>query len=77
MLITYLLQILQHLYILVVEDANLAGELRIIKDFFLLGRGELFLAFIDQTQGLLRGPPVNTTEHGNNMMKMNLSQLEK
>lgn len=47
------------------EDANLAAELRIIKDFFLLGRGELFLAFIDQTQGLLRGPPVNTTEHGN------------
>lgn len=47
-----------------VEDANLAAELRIIKDFFLLGRGELFLAFIDQTQGLLRGPPVNTTEHG-------------
>lgn len=57
----------EHLYILVVEDANLAGELRIIKDFFLLGRGELFLAFIDQTQGLLRGPPVNTTEHDINM----------
>ncbi|XP_062595152.1 gamma-tubulin complex component 4-like isoform X1 [Saccostrea cucullata] len=57
----------EHLYILVVEDANLAAELRIIKDFFLLGRGELFLAFIDQTQTLLRGPPVNTTEHDVNM----------
>ncbi|XP_061164050.1 gamma-tubulin complex component 4-like isoform X1 [Saccostrea echinata] len=57
----------EHLYILVVEDANLASELRIIKDFFLLGRGELFLAFIDQTQTLLRGPPVNTTEHDVNM----------
>ena len=40
------------------------GQLKVMKDFFLLGRGELFLAFIDQAQGLLKLPPTGTTQHG-------------
>ncbi|KAJ8304037.1 hypothetical protein KUTeg_017620 [Tegillarca granosa] len=57
----------EHLWMIVVEDSDLIGHLKIIKDFYLLGRGELFLAFIDQAQSLLRGPPTGTTEHDVNM----------
>ena len=46
------------------EQADLLGHLRIMKEFFLLGRGELFLAFIDQAQNLLSPIPSGTTEHG-------------
>ncbi|XP_070541864.1 gamma-tubulin complex component 4-like [Ptychodera flava] len=53
----------EHLWKLVVEESELIGNLRILKDFFLLGRGELFLAFIDQAKGLLKLPPTVTTEH--------------
>ncbi|XP_013394474.1 gamma-tubulin complex component 4 [Lingula anatina] len=55
------------LWKLVVEESDLIGHLRIIKDFYLLGRGELFLAFIDQSQGLLNPPPTGTTEQDVNM----------
>jgi gamma-tubulin complex component 4 len=48
----------------VVEESNLCGELKILKDFLLLGRGELFLAFIDQAKHLLKAPPTSTTQHG-------------
>ena len=54
----------QYLWILVVEESDLTNELRIMKDYFLLGRGELFLAFIDQASHLLRTPVSSTTEHG-------------
>ena len=54
----------QQLWKLVVEEAGLVGQLKVMKDFFLLGRGELFLAFIDQAQGLLKLPPTGTTQHG-------------
>ncbi|KAK3609174.1 hypothetical protein CHS0354_013711 [Potamilus streckersoni] len=57
----------EHLWTMLVEDANLEGNLKIIKDFFLLGRGELYLAFIDQAQNLLRIQPTGTTEHDVNM----------
>ncbi|XP_069138118.1 gamma-tubulin complex component 4-like [Argopecten irradians] len=53
----------EHLWSLVVKDSDLLSHLKIIKDFYLLGRGELFLAFIDQTQTMLRAPPMGTTEH--------------
>jgi hypothetical protein len=49
---------------MVVQEADLRGQLRVMKDFFLLGRGELYLAFIDQAQHLLKGPPGPSTEHG-------------
>ncbi|XP_078678204.1 gamma-tubulin complex component 4-like [Branchiostoma floridae x Branchiostoma belcheri] len=53
----------EHLWKLVVEEADLIGHLKLMKDFYLLGRGELFLAFIDCAQSILRGPPTNVTEH--------------
>lgn len=37
---------------------------QIIKDFYLLGRGELFQAFIDVAQQMLKTPPTAVTEHG-------------
>ena len=54
----------QHLWQMLVQDADLLSHLRIIKDFYLLGRGELYLAFIDQSQHLLRVPATANTEHG-------------
>ena len=59
-----LLYVFQHLWQMLVQDADLLGHLRIIKDFYLLGRGELYLAFIDQAQHLLRVPATANTEHG-------------
>jgi gamma-tubulin complex component 4 len=49
---------------LVVERAQLTLTLHTLKDFFLLGRGELFLAFIDQANSMLQTPPAATTQHG-------------
>ncbi|XP_071512023.1 gamma-tubulin complex component 4-like [Diadema antillarum] len=57
----------QHLWTLVVEESKLVDELNTFKDFFLLGRGELFLAFIDQAQMLLKNPATTTTEHDVNV----------
>ncbi len=54
----------QQLWTLVVEEADLIGQLRVAKEFFLLGRGEMFQEFIDQAQILLGGIPTTTTEHG-------------
>ena len=54
----------QVLWKILIEDADLLAHLRIIKDFYLLGRGELYLAFIDQAQHLLRVQVSATTEHG-------------
>lgn len=56
-------QVAEVLWKILVEEADLLGHLRIIKDFYLLGRGELYLAFIDQAQHLLRVPASATTEH--------------
>uniref|UniRef100_A0A8C4KKB9 Gamma-tubulin complex component n=1 Tax=Dromaius novaehollandiae TaxID=8790 RepID=A0A8C4KKB9_DRONO len=39
----------------------------IIKDFYLLGRGELFQAFIDTAQHMLKTPPTAVTEHDVNV----------
>ncbi|XP_022106638.1 gamma-tubulin complex component 4-like [Acanthaster planci] len=57
----------EHLWRLVVEESDLVGQLHTLKDFFLLGRGELFLAFIDHAQNLLKTPPTSTTEHDVNL----------
>lgn len=53
----------EHLWKLVVEDVNLLKHLKILKEFFLLGRGELFSAFIEYATGLLKPPPSNNTSH--------------
>lgn len=47
----------------VVRGVNLLLS-QLMKDFFLLGRGELFLAFIDLSQNFMNVPPSATTQHG-------------
>ncbi|ETE71202.1 Gamma-tubulin complex component 4, partial [Ophiophagus hannah] len=57
----------EHLWKLMVEEADLIGQLKVIKDFYLLGRGELFQAFIDTAQHMLKTPPSTVTEHDVNV----------
>uniref|UniRef100_A0A8D0KKU6 Gamma-tubulin complex component n=1 Tax=Salvator merianae TaxID=96440 RepID=A0A8D0KKU6_SALMN len=57
----------EHLWKLMVEESDLIGQLKIIKDFYLLGRGELFQAFIDTAQHMLKAPPTAVTEHDVNV----------
>ncbi|OXB62788.1 hypothetical protein ASZ78_008006 [Callipepla squamata] len=57
----------EHLWKLMVEESDLLGQLKIIKDFYLLGRGELFQAFIDTAQHMLKTPPTAVTEHDVNV----------
>ncbi|XP_058057258.1 gamma-tubulin complex component 4 homolog [Anopheles bellator] len=45
-------QVTKHLSVIVIEEADLVRQLRLMKDFFLLGRGELFFEFLEQTQSL-------------------------
>ena len=53
----------RRLWSLVVERARLPKHLRAVKDYFLLARGDLFQAFIDNTRGLMALPPSDTVEH--------------
>ncbi|XP_076002980.1 gamma-tubulin complex component 4 [Genypterus blacodes] len=57
----------EHLWTLMVEESDLLGQLKIIKDFYLLGRGELYQAFIDLAQHMLKTPPTAVTEHDVNV----------
>ncbi|XP_064422165.1 gamma-tubulin complex component 4 isoform X2 [Latimeria chalumnae] len=57
----------EHLWKLMVEESDLLGQLKIIKDFYLLGRGELFQAFIDSAQQMLKMLPTAVTEHDVNV----------
>uniref|UniRef100_A0A3B4A9G3 Gamma-tubulin complex component n=1 Tax=Periophthalmus magnuspinnatus TaxID=409849 RepID=A0A3B4A9G3_9GOBI len=57
----------EHLWTLMVEEADLIEQLKIIKDFFLLGRGELYQVFIDLAQHMLKTPPTAVTEHDVNV----------
>uniref|UniRef100_A0A182IW86 Gamma-tubulin complex component n=1 Tax=Anopheles atroparvus TaxID=41427 RepID=A0A182IW86_ANOAO len=52
-------QVTKHMSVIVVEEADLVRQLRLMKDFFLLGRGELFSEFLVQTQSLLIGKEIN------------------
>uniref|UniRef100_A0A672LNM1 Gamma-tubulin complex component n=1 Tax=Sinocyclocheilus grahami TaxID=75366 RepID=A0A672LNM1_SINGR len=58
---------LQHLWTLMVEESDLLGQLKIVKDFYLLGRGELYQVFIDLAQHMLKTPPSAVTEHDVNV----------
>uniref|UniRef100_A0A8C2B906 Gamma-tubulin complex component n=1 Tax=Cyprinus carpio TaxID=7962 RepID=A0A8C2B906_CYPCA len=58
----------EHLWTLMVEESDLLGQLKIIKDFYLLGRGELYQVFIDLAQHMLKTPPSAVTEHGINRL---------
>jgi len=53
----------KELWLLCVEKAQLVSHFYLLKDFFLLGRGELFLVFIEEADHLLRNPPSRVTEH--------------
>ncbi|XP_030136973.1 gamma-tubulin complex component 4 isoform X5 [Taeniopygia guttata] len=59
----------EHLWKLMVEESDLLGQLKIIKDFYLLGRGELFQAFIDTAQHMLKTPPTAVTEHDTSQIR--------
>ena len=54
----------RRLWSLVVERASLLKHLRAVKDYFLLARGDLFQAFIDQTRSLLSLGPSDTGRGG-------------
>ena len=51
------------LWRLCVKNAQLVSTLCMLKDFYLLGRGELFLAFIEEADVILKCPPTAVTEH--------------
>ncbi len=53
----------RHLHSLVLVNADLRGELEILRSFFLLGRGELFQTFIEEADGFLKTPPNSATEY--------------
>ena len=53
----------KELWKLCVEQGQLVSYFNMVKDFFLLGRGELFLVFIDEANSLLRNPPSRVTQH--------------
>ncbi|XP_034942749.1 gamma-tubulin complex component 4 isoform X2 [Chelonus insularis] len=50
-----------------VNDAHLLQQLKLIKDFYLIGRGDLFLDFIKLTSHILNKIPVNHTSRDVNL----------
>lgn len=50
-----------------VEEAQLVQQLRLVKDFFLMGRGDLFLEFIRLTAHILNKPPTHHTSRDINL----------
>ncbi|XP_073953708.1 gamma-tubulin complex component 4 [Choristoneura fumiferana] len=50
----------KHLWAVAVEEAQLIHELRLMKDFYLLGRGELFLELLRLTAHMLEKPTTRT-----------------
>lgn len=47
------------------EEAQLIHELKLLKDFYLLGRGELFLELLRLTAHMLDKPTTRTGTRGN------------
>lgn len=54
----------QHLWMVAVEEAHLIHELKLMKDFYLLGRGELFLELLRLTAPMLDKPTARTSTRG-------------
>ncbi|XP_026320640.1 gamma-tubulin complex component 4 [Hyposmocoma kahamanoa] len=50
----------KHLWTVAVEEAQLIHELKLLKDFYLLGRGELFLELLRLTAHMLDKPTTRT-----------------
>lgn len=57
-------------FVIYLNEAFLLTVLQILKEFSLLGRGELFSAFIEHARGLLKLPPSDNTSHGRVMCYM-------
>ncbi|CAI9719478.1 gamma-tubulin complex component 4-like [Octopus vulgaris] len=53
----------EQLWLLVVEDSDIFGQLKLLKDIFLFGRGDLYQSFIDTAHSLLISIPQYNTEH--------------
>ncbi|GAB1600359.1 gamma-tubulin complex component 4-like [Argonauta hians] len=53
----------EQLWLLVVEDSNIFGQMKLVKDIFLFGRGDLYQSFIDKAHSLLMSIPDSKTEH--------------
>ncbi|XP_045452520.1 gamma-tubulin complex component 4 [Melitaea cinxia] len=51
----------KHLWAVAVEEAQLLHELRLMKDFYLIGRGELFLELLRLTAPMLDKPTTRTS----------------
>lgn len=60
----------RHLHSLLLERADLKEELWIARNFFFLGRGELFHTFISTADNYLEQAPTATTQHGNESMNI-------
>lgn len=56
--------LLQHLWVVAVEEAGVFHELQLMKDFFLLGRGELFLELLRLSEHLLEAAPTPKASEG-------------
>ncbi len=54
----------RHLHTLVLHLSDLRKELDTLRSFFLLGRGELFQAFIEEADTFLQSPPTAATQFG-------------
>ena len=54
----------RHLHSLILEKSDLKNELQLIRDLYLLGRGELFQVFIEEADRFLKQPPTAATQHG-------------
>nr|CAD7398449.1 unnamed protein product [Timema poppensis] len=55
----------EHLWQLAVEKAEMFTQIKLMKDFFLLGRGELFLEFIKLADITLKKTPSSTSRREN------------
>ena len=56
-------RITEHLWCLLVEEGELLRHLKLLKDFYLLGRGEIFRSLIEKSKDLLKVPPTANTGH--------------
>ena len=57
------LTVSKHLHSLILEKSDLKNELQLVRDLFLLGRGELFQVFIDEADRFLKNSPTAATQH--------------
>ena len=53
----------QHLHSLIMHKSDLKAEMETIRNFFLLGRGELYVTFIEEADRFLKIQPTAATQH--------------